>query len=528
MSEPYTGARALLDAAHSVGVRVCFANPGTTELALVRALDEVPGIRPILGMFEGVCTGAADGYARVSGYPALTLLHLGPGLANGLANLHNARRAHSPIINIVGDHATWHLRFDAPLTSDIESLAAPMSSHVIRLDSSTHIAPFVREAVTHSLAPSGGVVTLIAPSDLMESPIVASEQNSPGGRPSAPASSSRVRHPVSKDRVEAAAKGLRAAEPSILLLGTDALTERGQRAAAEIARSTGARLLMESYPAIVELGGDLPRLERLAYFPDDVLKQIGNSRVVLAGTRAPVSYFGYPGQPSELVQHERLVQLSAVGENSVLALEQLAELVRGSSKHSAAEPAPNIQDAETSTLTPAAIAEALVQQLPEGAIVSLEGSTAGGPFLQRAHRARRHRVMTNTGGAIGQGLPCAVGAAVAAPDARVICLQSDGSAQYTIQSLWTMAREKLDITVIICANHRYGILQTELRRSGAALDQSAIAGLTRLDSPRVDWVALAKGYGVPAWRCTAAEDFRQTLARGLRTSGPCLIEAELA
>jgi len=521
-----------------LGVRVCFANPGTTELALVRALDEVPAIRPILGMFEGVCTGAADGYARVAGLPALTLLHLGPGLANGLANLHNARRAHSPIINIVGDHATWHLRFDAPLTSDIESLAGPMSSRVIRLDSSTHIAPFMREAVAHSLGPPGGVVTLIAPSDLMELPVVATEQESLGVQPSAhprpsraaepSAGAARVRHPVSKDRVEAAAKGLRAEDPAILLLGSDALGERGQRAAAEIARSTGARLLMESYPAIVELGGDLPRLERLAYFPDDVLEQLGHSRVVLAGTRAPVSYFGYPGQPSELVQHERLVQLSAVGENSVLALEQLAALVRGSSQHTGVESAPSFQDAQTSSLTPAAIAEALVQQLPEGAIVSLEGSTAGGPFLQRAHRARRHRVMTNTGGAIGQGLPCAVGAAVAAPDARIICLQSDGSAQYTIQSLWTMAREKLNVTVIICANHRYGILQTELRRSGAALDQSAIAGLTRLDSPRVDWVALAKGYGVPASRCTSTEELQQALARGLRTSGPCLIEAELA
>ena len=522
MSEAYTGARALLDAAHSSGVRVCFANPGTTELALVRALDQVPGIRPILGMFEGVCTGAADGYARVSGHPALTLLHLGPGFANGLANLHNARRAHSAIINIVGDHATWHLRFDAPLTSDIESLAGPMSSHVIRLDSSTHIAPFMGEAVTHALGPPGGVVTLVAPSDLMESPVAATKPGAPADTVAV-----RVRHSVSKDRVGAAAKALRSGEPPILLLGSDALSERGQRAAAEIARSTGARLLMESYPAIVELGGDLPRLERLAYFPDDVLKQLGKSPVVLAGTRAPVSYFGYPGQPSELVQHERLVELSAFGENSVLALEQLAALVHGSSQHAAVESATGFQDAETSNLTPAAIAEALVQHLPEGAIVSLEGSTAGGPFLQRAHRARRHRVMTNTGGAIGQGLPCAVGAAVAAPDARVICLQSDGSAQYTIQSLWTMAREGLNVTVIICANHRYGILQTELRRSGAALDQSAIASLTRLDSPRVDWVALAKGYGVPASRCTSTKEFQQALALGLRTSGPCLIEAEL-
>jgi acetolactate synthase I/II/III large subunit len=221
------------------------------------------------------------------------------------------------------------------------------------------------------------------------------------------------------------------------------------------------------------------------------------------------------------------VQLSTVGENSVLALEQLAERVRGTTHPAAAQTAPSAAAPAGSGLSPTTVAEALVQQLPEGAIVSLEGSTAGGPFLQRAHLARRHRVMTNTGGAIGQGLPCAVGAAVAAPDARVICLQSDGSAQYTIQSLWTMAREGLNVTLIICANHRYGILQTELRRSGAALDQSAIAGLTRLDSPRVDWVALSQGYGVPASRCTSTAEFQQALALGLRTNGPCLIEAEL-
>ena len=521
MSETHTGARALLDAAHTSGVRVCFANPGTTELALVRALDEVPGVRPILGMFEGVCTGAADGYARVSGQPALTLLHLGPGLANGLANLHNARRAHSPIINIVGDHATWHLRFDAPLTADIELLAAPMSARVMRLRTSGDITSFVREAVAHSLGPPGGVVTLIVPSDLMEAPVDVASSRVTGTGAAQPG------HPVSTDRIGAAAKDLLTGEPAILLLGSDALSERGQRAAAQISSSTGARLIMESYPAIVPLGGDLPRLERLAYFPDDVLRQIGDCRVVLAGARAPVSYFGYPGQPSELVQHERLVELSAAGENSVLALEQLAQRLHGTTRRAQTEPTPTFQTKETSDWSPAAVAEALVQQLPEGAIVSLEGSTAGGPFLQRAHRARRHRVMTNTGGAIGQGLPCAVGAAVASPEARVICLQSDGSAQYTVQSLWTMAREGLNVTVIVCANHRYGILQTELRRSGADIEQSAIASLTRLDSPRVDWVALAKGYGVAAWRCHSTEEFQRALALGLRTSGPCLIAAEL-
>jgi acetolactate synthase-1/2/3 large subunit len=272
-------------------------------------------------------------------------------------------------------------------------------------------------------------------------------------------------------------------------------------------------------------------LERLAYFPDDVIKQLGNSSVLLAGARAPVSYFGYAGQPSKLVDDTRLIELSSPGEDGTLALEQLAEQVRGAAAKPARAsppPPPPPQPDEPATLSPTSLAEALVQQIPQGAIVSLEGSTAGGPYLQRAHRARRHRVMTNTGGAIGQGLSCAVGAAVAAPEARVICLQSDGSAQYTVQALWTMARERLNVTVILCANHRYGILQTELRRSGAGLDRSATARLTRLDTPCVDWVALAKGYGVPASRVTTTEEFRRALTAGLQTQGPHLIEAQLA
>ncbi len=522
MNSPPTGARALLEAAHSLGIRVCFANPGTTELGLVRALDDVPGIRPVLGLFEGVCTGAADGYARISGTPALTLLHLGPGLANGLANLHNARRAQSPVINVVGDHATWHLRFDAPLTSDIESLAAPMSTHVIRIRSTASIVADLQRAVASSLAPPRGVVTVIAPSDLMDhaaatAPVQTAEFNR--------ASSAR---PVTTQRVIEAAKRLQAGEPAVLLLGSNALTERGQRAALEIAVATDARLIMESYPAIVSLGGDLPPLERLAYFPDDVIRQLGSSCVILAGARAPVSYFGYEGQPSRLVHDDRLFELSPPDCDSVLALERLAQQLRSRGSNPRAQPTVASRHDDSSILSPIAVADELVRQIPEAAIVSLEGSTAGGPFLQRAHRAQRHRVMTNTGGAIGQGLPCAVGAAVAAPEARVICLQSDGSAQYTVQALWTMAREALNITVIICANHRYGILQTELRRAGAALDRSASARLTGLNSPCVDWVALAKGYGVPGCRATTTEEFRQALTRGLNIAGPYLIEAQLA
>jgi acetolactate synthase-1/2/3 large subunit len=520
VTAPRTGAYALLQAAHAFGARVCFANPGTTELALVSALDDVPGIRPILGLFEGVCTGAADGYGRICGSPALTLLHLGPGLANGLANLHNARRAHSPIINIVGDHASWHLPYDAPLTSDIEMLARPMSSTVIRVDAPERIREAVRQAFERSLAPPGSVATLIVPTDAMEAP-AADLDSQAEPVPRIP------REEVSEERIVEVARRL-AHKRAVLLLGADALGERGQRAASRIAAMTGARLMMESYPAIVALGGDLARLERMAYFPEDVRSQLSDDVVVLAGARAPVSYFGYPGQPSELVAQNRLALLASAGEDSALALEHLAEEVTRSAR--ATRPSPPVPADETrseSSLTPGGLARELVARLPEGAIVSLEGSTCGAPYLKQAHRARRHWVMTNTGGAIGQGIPCGLGAAIARPDSRVVCLQSDGSAQYTVQALWTMAREALDVTVIICANHRYGILQTELRRAGVSLDGRASAHMTRLDAPRVDWVSLGRAYGVPGIRVETAEEFRDALGASLHAPGPMLIECQL-
>jgi acetolactate synthase-1/2/3 large subunit len=287
---------------------------------------------------------------------------------------------------------------------------------------------------------------------------------------------------------------------------------------------------MESYPAVVELGGDLPPLERLAYFPQDVLTQLGGATVLIAGVRAPVSYFGYPGQPSELVPSDRLVTLSAPGEDGVLALENLSECIGGSLpaarfNAAAASPAP-ARSGGVGSLTPGEVAEELVRHLPEGAVVSLEGSTCGGPFLRMAHRARRHTLMTNTGGAIGQGIPCALGAALARPESRVVCLQSDGSAQYTLQALWSLAREGLNVTVIIAANHRYAILETELSRAGADTADPVVASLTRL-VPRVDWVSLARGYGIPGMRVDTTDGFSAALGNSLATDGPYLIQADL-
>ncbi|CDO38587.1 acetolactate synthase large subunit [Novosphingobium sp. KN65.2] len=515
-----TGADVMFDALFEGGSTICFANPGTTELTMVSALARNGKIRSVLSLFEGVCTGAADGYARVSGKVPMTLLHLGPGFANGIANLHNARRAGSRIINLIGDHATWHLEYDAPLTSDIESLASPVSRQVIRMASTGAIAADVDAAFAATCEAEGGAATLVVPTDVIDAAAV--------GDKAQLVAREWAGTPVDAGVISQARAALDGADDVIVLLGGNALCEAGIRAGAALAAHLGGRLLMEPYPAIVTLGGDLPAVERQAYFPDDVIAQMGSAKVVLAGSRMPISYFGYEGYPSQLVVEENLVRLAGPEHDAVAALEQLCEAFDAATLpvQPAAEPALASGDRDAA-LTPALVIEELIAQLPEDTIISLEGSTLGGPWLRNAHRARRHRVMTNTGGAIGQGLPCAVGAALAAPESRVVSLQSDGSAQYTLQSLWTMAREKLPVTVIMAANHRYAILQTELTRAEAPLDDTVIAGLTKLDNPRVDWVSLAAGYGVKAIKVTTSGELAAALSEGLALDGPLLIQAEL-
>lgn len=513
------GADVLLESLYEGGARICFANPGTTELSMVSALARDGRIRCVLSLFEGVCTGAADGYARVSGKVPLTLLHLGPGFANGIANLHNARRAGSRIINLIGDHATWHLPYDAPLTSDIRSLASPVSREVIYLADAAAIAPGIGRAFAATNVAEGGAATIIFPTDAVDA-LAPVDAAAVAEVPYCPTR-------VADAALDAAAQTLTQPGETIVLLGGNALTEEGIRAGARLSAHLGGRLLMEPYPAIVTLGGSLPQVERQAYFPDDVIAQMGQARVVLAGARMPISYFGYEGYPSQLVPEAQLVRLAEPGEDAVAALEALAARLGAGPAPQPAAPEAGSMVASNTALSPASVVEELLAQLPEDAIISLEGSTLGGPWLKNAHRARRHRVITNTGGAIGQGLPCAVGAALAAPEARVVSLQSDGSAQYTLQSLWTMAREGLKVTVIIAANHRYAILQTELTRASAPLDDKVIAGLTKLDKPRVDWVALAGGYGVEAVRVTTGAELATALQHGLAFDGPFLIQAEL-
>jgi acetolactate synthase-1/2/3 large subunit len=510
------GAAVILRAAASEGAEVCFANPGTTEMPLVGALDGGAGIRAVLGLFEGVCTGAADGYGRMRGRPATTLLHLGPGLANGLANLHNARRARTPILNIVGDHATWHLAYDAPLTSDIESLARPVSGWYRSVANAEHLWADTVAGMRAATSSPGCVATLVVPVDLQQR--------------RAPAQLSRAapaaRSPgVDEARVRDVRKALSSGRRVVLLLGGGALAERGQLAAARVAASTGARLFCETFPARMERGAGLPDIERLPYFPEAAIAALADSLVILAGTTAPVAYFGYEGLPSALAPRSDLLTLAEPGDASDQALERLADLLEAPQRPLVTASGP--LQAEPGALDGGRIARVVAGALPPDAIVSVEGGTCGYPFVTASASAVRHTILTNTGGAIGQGLPVALGAAIACPGRRVFALQSDGGAQYTIQSLWTMARERLPVIVLIASNRRYGILQTELARSGLELGERA-ARLTTLDDPPFDWIGLAHGYGVPAVRASTTQQLHDALQWALRhTAGPALIEMRL-
>jgi acetolactate synthase-1/2/3 large subunit len=508
------GAEALLRTLVGAGVDTCFMNPGTSEMHFVAALDRVPEMRGVLGLFEGVATGAADGYARMRGTPAAVLLHLGPGLGNGLANLHNARKGYVPIVTIVGDHATYHKQYDAQLESDIETVARNVSSWVRTSPSTAQLAADAAEAVAVAMGPPGQVATLILPADVSWSD---------GGAVAAPLEATG-RAAVDGGTVEAVAKLLRSGDPVGLFLGGAALGERGVRAAARIGAASGAKVLAETFPTRIERGGGLPEIERLAYLAEFAAMQLeGLQHLVVVDSKAPVSFFAYPGKDSYLVPDGCDVhELAGRADDAEAALEALADALDAPELAATGGRPP---ERPTGPLTAQSMAAAVGALLPEGAIVSDEaqtsglfnpGTTAGGP---------RHSWLCLTGGAIGQGLPVATGAAVASPDRRVLALQADGSALYTIQSLWTQAREGLDVTTVIYNNRSYSVLTMELGRVGADGGGPKAQSMLDLHRPDIDFVAVAQGLGVPATRAETAEDFTQQLERALATPGPSLIDA---
>lgn len=518
------GAQALIETLVGGGVEVCFANPGTSEMHFVAALDAVPAMRGVLALFEGTVTGAADGYGRMAPRPAAALLHLGPGLGNGLANLHNARRARTPLIVIVGDHATYHKRYDAPLESDIESLARTVSGWVRRCEQGAAVGRDAAAAIAAATGPPGQVATLILPADTSWAEAAEPAAEGGGGVAAAPAAGPGN---VPEEMIETAAAALRSAEPCVLLLGGPATTEAGLLAGGRIAAATGARLLCETFPARLARGAGLPAVERLAYLAEGAAVQLDGARhLILAGARSPVSFFAYPGKPSDLVPPGCLVHpLGTPAQDVRGALTHLADLI---APGGVPVPGPAVRPGLPSgDLTGESVAQVIGALLPEAAIVADEANTAGLWLPAATAGAPRHDWLTLTGGAIGQGLPLATGAAVACPDRPVLCLEADGSAMYTISALWTHAREELDVTTVIFSNRRYDILNMELQRVGAAVAGPRARALLDLSRPDLDFVSLATGMGVPASRATTAAEFAKQLTHALSDPGPHLVEAVL-
>ncbi len=512
------GAESLVRALSKGGVEVCFTNPGTTEMYIIAAMDKVDGLRPIPALFEGVCTGAADGYARMAGKPAATLLHLGPGLGNGLANLHNARRANSPMVNIVGDHATYHVELDAPLTTDIESIARAVSGWVGRSRDASGICADVAQAICEARRMPGHVATLIVPADCTWSEA--------GCRDSVPEAPKAI--PVDQARIRQVAEVLRRGEPTVILMAGRTMLEEGLQLAGRIARVTGARIMGNRVNGRTQRGAGRTIIERLPYpVKPAVALLAGTAHMILVGAKPPVSFFAYPGLPSRLAPEGcRFHILAEPKKDGVTALEALvAEL------NAPEEPAVVYERTHsplpTGEITSEKVWTALSALMPDHSIISDEGVTSSRDVESWTAGAPPHDWLNITGGAIGQGMPVAIGAAVACPDRKVFAMQSDGAGMYTLQSLWTQAREKLDIVTVIFANRDYRILKGELKRVTGGDSGPTSEGLLGLDDPSLDWVKLAEGMGVSATRAARAEEFNRHLEAAIRSRGPHLIEAVL-
>ncbi len=510
------GANALLRTLVAGGVDTCFMNPGTSEMHFVAALDTVAEMRGVLALFEGVATGAADGYARMAGKPAAVLLHLGPGLGNGIANLHNARRGRTPVLNVVGDHATYHKQYDAPLESDIDALASNVSGWVRRSMKTAELPADAVDALAAAWGPPGGVATLILPADVSWSD---------GAEPARPAPPPGLR-PPDPAAVREVADALRSGQPVGFLVGGTACRATALEKVGAVAAAAGARVLCETFPARLERGAGRVAPERLAYLAEMAVAQLdGLAHLVLVDAVSPVSFFAYPGKPSDLVPEGcRVHTLTRPGEDVMAALDGLGMTATAALAPAARPELPS----GGAALTAQILGEAVGALLPEGAIVTDESNTSGLFISGATAGAPPHDWLTLTGGSIGIGLPLATGAAVACPDRKVVALEADGSAMYTAQALWTMAREGLDVTTVILSNRSYAILNMELQRVGAEAGGPKARAMLDLHQPDLDFVSLARGLGVPATRAETAGEFSDQLARALSEPGPNVVEAVIS
>ncbi len=514
------GAETLVDTLADNGVEICFANPGTSEMHFLAAL-ETPRIKGVLCLFEGVCTGAADGWYRMRDTPASTLLHLGPGLANGMANIHNARRAASGMVNIVGEHSAAHLKYDPPLASDIDGLAAPLSHWTRRADSAASIAGDTAEAVAKASEHPGQFATLILPGD--------TAWQDAGPKTARAAAGPAAKKVPSQARIDAVARVLKSGEPTLLILANKATRGRALDLAGKVAAGTGCRLGSQFFTARIERGAGRTPIERIPYavaLGQAFLKDF--KHIVTVETREPVAFFSYPDKPSLLKNPDTSVHpLVEADEDSETALEMLLDAL-GMAKTAPVQQARIDTPAPSGALNPLSIAHALAYAIPENAIVVDESLTTGRETMGHTMGARPHDLINNLGGSIGYGTPVATGAALACPDRRTFCMVGDGSAMYTIQSLWTQAREQLPVTTILFANNTYNILKLEFSNMGAGPAPGPRAlSMIDIDNPTIDWVAMAKSMGVPGVRVETAEDFTQAMARSVSADGPVLIEVKL-
>jgi acetolactate synthase-1/2/3 large subunit len=510
------GAEALLRTLAAGGVDICFANPGTSEMHIMDATQHVPELRFVPCLFEGVATGAADGYARMTGRPAATLLHLGPGLANGLANLHNAGKAGSPIVNIVGEHPAYHRARETPLGSNVEAVARTFSHWLRTSETTADLPKDAAKAVRAAMA--GKVATLAVPAD-----VAWGEGAEPAALPQAEIPDEEA---LESETVDKALAMLKSDRPTALLLGGKALHGRGLALAAQIAEASGATLISPFPLARLERGRGRPAVARMPYVREQARAVLGPfGQFILIGATEPFAYFGLPDDEAVLLP-EGSTQCALTGPDSgvIDILEQLAKALPR--KDNAYPRPPETLQLPTGPLTPDTIAGAVAALLPEGAIVIDEGMTAGRGVMAASKASAPHDWLGNTGGSIGIAMPLAIGAAMASKGRPVLCLSADGSGMYTMQALWTMAREGLAVTTVIFANRAYALLKHEYSRISASPAESVLDQFD-LARPALDWVALAKGMGVPGRRVTSLDEFVSALRAGLGSGGPNLIEVPL-
>ncbi len=514
------GAESLVHTLIDSGIEVCFSNPGTSEMHFVAALDKIAGMRCVLGLFEGVVTGAADGYYRMKDKPAVTLLHTGPGLGNGIANLHNARKADSGIVNIVGDHATYHVEHDAPLTADVEGIAAPVSAWVKTSTSATDVATDGAQAVAQASTYPGRVASLILPANTAWE-----KSTGPAEKATVPTAPK-----VPSSRVQAIADVLRRGEPTAIVMTGFSLRSKPLETASRIAMATGAQLFGQTSNARLERGAGRVPLKMVPYAVDAAIKELAPfQNIITISAKTPVAFFAYPNKPSSLAPADSATHVLAhAHEDCVEALNELADLLSANSHTPIIQNEPVAAIPTNAPLDHQAIAMTIANLLPDNAIVIDEAITAAPALLQETSKAAPHDLLQICGGSIGIGFPLATGAAVACPDRKVVALQADGSGMYTLQALWTQARENLDITTVVLSNRAYAILKHELNNVGAISGDNAgniALDMMELNRPDLNWVSLARGMGVEGGRATDVKSLVAELNKGLSSDGPYLIEA---